>query len=93
MSSQVKEKLPRELDPRNPIARIGQLLDEGSAEFITEFDESGYLAATGTISGRRVVVFCSDATVMGGAMGVAGCKVVMKAYGRAMADRIPIVGI
>ena len=93
MSSQVKEKLPRELDPRNPIARIGQLVDEGSAEFITEFDESGYLAATGTISGRRVVVFCSDATVMGGAMGVAGCKVVMKAYGRAMADRIPIVGI
>ena len=49
MSSQVKEKLPRELDPRNPIARIGQLVDEGSAEFITEFDESGYLAATGNI--------------------------------------------
>lgn len=93
MTSQTKERLPRELDPRNPVARIGQLLDEGSAEFITELDESGYLAATGTIGGRRVVTFCSDATVMGGAMGVAGCKAVMKAYGRAMADRIPIVGI
>lgn len=89
----VKEKLPRDQDPRNPILRINQLLDPESVELITPFDESGFLAATGTIDGRRVVVFCSDATVMGGAMGVEGCKVVMKAYGRAMADRIPVIGI
>lgn len=93
MSTPTTEKLPRELDPRNPVARINALLDDRSVELITPFDDSGFLAATGTIGGRRVVTFCSDATVMGGAMGVEGCKVVMKAYHRAMADRIPIVGI
>ena len=93
MSTPVKEKLPRDLDPRNPVARLGELLDADSIDLITPFDDSGFLAATGTINGRRVVAFCSDATIMGGAMGVEGCKVVMKAYGRAMADRLPIVGV
>jgi len=51
------------------------------------------LAAVGTINGCRVVAFCSDATVMGGAMGVLGCEVVVKAYERALHDRIPIIGI
>ena len=88
-----KVRLPREEDPRNPNKRISALLDEGSVELITTDDDSGMLAAVGTIEGRRVVVFCSDATVMGGAIGVEGCKVVVKAYGRAMADRIPIVGV
>ena len=90
---QVKEKLPRELDPRNPNYRLGALLDEGSVELITPDDDSGMLAAIGTIGGCRVVAFCSDATVMGGAMGVQGCDVVVRAYERAMADRVPILGI
>ena len=89
----VKEKLPRELDPRNPNYRLQALLDEGSMELITPDDDSGMLAAVGTIEGCRVVAFCSDATVMGGAMGVQGCDVVVRAYERAMADRVPILGI
>jgi acetyl-CoA/propionyl-CoA carboxylase carboxyl transferase subunit len=88
-----KEKLPRELDPRNPNFRLQHLLDAGSVELITPDDDSGMLAAVGTINGCRVVAFCSDATVMGGAMGVQGCEVVVKAYERAMADRVPILGI
>ena len=40
-----------------------------------------------------MVAFCSDATVMGGAMGVDGCDVVVRAYERAMHDRVPILGI
>ena len=44
----------------------------------------------GTINGCRVVALCSDPTVMGGAMGMDGCDVVVRAYERAMHDRVPI---
>src|SRR3954453_19628661 len=50
-------------------------------------------AAQGTASGVPVVAFCSDGTVMGGAMGTDGCRVVVEAYERAVADGVPIVGI
>ena len=40
------------------------------------------LGATGTIHGTRTVAFCSDATVMGGAMGVDGCEAIVQAYRR-----------
>ena len=62
-------KPPRTEDPRYPVHRITALLDEGTMEPITPVDDSGMLAAVGRINGARVVVFCSDATVMGGAMG------------------------
>ena len=62
-------KLPREQDPRNPVTRLTALLDEGTLELITPDDDSGMLAAVGQVDGTRVVAFCSDATVMGGAMG------------------------
>jgi acetyl-CoA/propionyl-CoA carboxylase carboxyl transferase subunit len=88
-----KIKLPRDLDPRNPHLRLAALLDAGSVELITSDDDSGMLAATGMINGCRVVTFCSDPTVMGGAMGMDGCDVVVRAYERAMHDRVPIVGI
>ena len=92
-SSPKKEKLPRELDPRNPNFRLATLLDPGTVQLITDDDDSGMLAATGEIDGCRVVAFCSDPTVMGGAMGMQGCDVVVRAYERAMNDRVPILGI
>jgi acetyl-CoA/propionyl-CoA carboxylase carboxyl transferase subunit len=88
-----KIKLPRDQDPRNPNFRLRSLLDPGSIELITSDDDSGMLAATGSINGCRVVAFCSDPTVMGGAMGVEGCDVVVRAYERATHDRVPILGI
>ncbi len=88
-----KVKPPRDQDPRNPVTRLRALLDEGSLELITPDDDSGMLAAVGTINGSRVVAFCSDATVMGGAMGMQGCDVVVQAYERAMRDRVPVLGI
>jgi acetyl-CoA/propionyl-CoA carboxylase carboxyl transferase subunit len=84
---------PREQDPRNPNLRLAALLDEGSLELITDDDGSGMLAAVGAINGTHVVAFCSDATVMGGAMGQVGCRVVVRAYQRALADHAPIVGL
>lgn len=86
-------KLPRENDPRNPVKRLAALLDPGSLELISTDDDSGMLAAIGTVDGHDVVAFCSDATVMGGAMGDLGCRVVVDAYHRALSDRVPIIGL
>ena len=88
-----RTKVPREEDPRNPNHRLAAFFDEESLELITADDDSGMLAATGTVDGQPVVAFASDATVMGGAMGVAGCKVVVAAYERALADEVPVVGL
>jgi acetyl-CoA/propionyl-CoA carboxylase carboxyl transferase subunit len=46
-----KIKVPRDQDPRNPNFRLQALLDPGSVELITPDDDSGMLAATGTING------------------------------------------
>ncbi len=87
------KKLPRDQDPRNPVTRLKAFYDEGTLDLLTPDDDSGMLAAVGNVRGTRVVAFCSDATVMGGAMGEAGCDVVVQAYHRAMTDGLPIVGL
>ena len=92
-SAATKPKPDRATDPRNPRLRLAAFFDEGSLELITPEDDSGMLAAVGTCQGTPVAAFCSDATIMGGAMGVAGCKVILAAYERALADGIPVVGI
>jgi acetyl-CoA/propionyl-CoA carboxylase carboxyl transferase subunit len=89
----VPTKPPREDDPRHPLHRMGALLDEGSLELLTEDDGSGMLAARGLVDGRPVVAFCSDPTIMGGAMGEVGCKAVVVAYERALAEQVPVIGI
>ncbi len=86
-------KPSRDQDPRNPNARLAALFDEDTLELITEDDGSGMLAAVGRINGTHTVAFCSDATVMGGAMGEVGCKHVVQAYDRALADGAPIIGL
>ncbi|NLT29130.1 MAG: acyl-CoA carboxylase subunit beta, partial [Propionibacterium sp.] len=93
MTAPTATKPPRETDPRNPNLRLAALFDEGSVELISPDDGSGMLAAIGTINGAKAVSFCSDATVMGGAMGMDGCQVVVDAYQRAIADQVPIIGI
>lgn len=80
-------------DPRHPVSRFEALLDQGSLRLISDDDDSGMLAAVGTVHGTPVVAFCSDATVMGGAMGDVGCRVVVDAYHRALSDRVPIIGL
>ncbi len=88
-----QQKLPRDQDPRNPLTRLKALFDEGTVELISPDDDSGMLAAVGEVDGTRAVAFCSDATVMGGAMGDLGCRVVVDAYHRAMTDGSPIIGL
>lgn len=83
----------RASDPRNPRLRLAGFFDAGSVQLLSEEDDSGFLAARGLVRGAPVVAFASDATVMGGAMGVAGCSVILTAYERALAEGVPIVGL
>ena len=76
-------------DPRNPLTRLEQLFDPGTVELITEEDDWGLLAAIGRIEGATSVAFCSDATIQGGAMGEAGCEVIVVAYERALRRGLP----
>lgn len=83
----------REDDPRNPQHRLTALFDHGTVEFLSPCDDSGMLSAAGLVNGTRAVAFCSDATVMGGAMGDAGCRVAVEAYDRALTEGVPIIGL
>ena len=67
-----RPKIDRENDPRNPRKRLEAFFDDGELELITAEDTSGILCAVGPVRGIPVVVFCSDATIQGGAMGYAG---------------------
>ncbi len=80
-------------DPRHPRRRLEELFDAGTTELLTAEDDSGVLAAIGRIEGARSVAFCSDATVQGGAMGDAGCQVILAAYQRALDESCPVVGL
>ncbi|GAB3684682.1 acyl-CoA carboxylase subunit beta [Angustibacter aerolatus] len=82
-----------QLDPRDPGLRLATFFDDGSVELLTERDDSGMLAGRGTVDGTPAVAFVSDATIQGGAMGEAGCKAILVAYERALADGVPVVGL
>ncbi|HEX5493222.1 MAG TPA: carboxyl transferase domain-containing protein [Mycobacteriales bacterium] len=56
-------------------------------------DDSGVLAARGTVGGAPVVAFATDATRMGGAMGSQGCRRVVTAIDAAVRDRVPVLGL
>lgn len=86
-------KPPREEDPRHPLHRLNALFDAGSVELLSPLDDSGMLTAAGTVDGARAIAFCSDPTIMGGAMGDVGCRVVVEAYERAMDEQVPIIGL
>ena len=80
-------------DPRDPEDRLSRFFDDGSMELLVPRDTSGVLAARGRVSGSRAIAFCTDATVMGGAMGVDGCRHIVDAIDTALRERVPVVGI
>lgn len=81
------------LDPRSPQVRLEALVDPGSFRDLDSVKRSGAVAGRGTIAGSPVVVFASDPTVQGGAMGRDGCDSIVAAYDAAVAERLPIVGL
>jgi acetyl-CoA/propionyl-CoA carboxylase carboxyl transferase subunit len=92
MSNQ-QDRTSEQIDARDPQLRIEKILDAGTFSPLTDRDDSGMLAAFGTVSGKRVTVFATDATIQGGAMGEGGAQVILAAYADAMKHKNPIVGI
>lgn len=83
----------KSIDPRDPLLRLSNFFDDGRVEPLHERNQSGVFAATGTVNGLRTIAFCTDGTVMGGAMGIEGCAHIVNAYDTAIEEQSPIVGI
>src|ERR687887_2141049 len=82
-----------EIDPRDPVLRLEKLFDPGTMELILPRDDSGVVAARGRIDGSPAASYCTDATVMGGAMGSAGCRHIVDTIDLAVRERVPVIGL
>ena len=80
-------------DFRDPEVRLEQMLDDDSIEPLHPRDNSGMFAVRGRIDGTRVIVYCSDATKMGGALGSEGCAHIVDAIDMAVRERCPVIGV
>jgi acetyl-CoA/propionyl-CoA carboxylase carboxyl transferase subunit len=80
-------------DPRDPEDRLARFFDPGSMHPLAPRDTSGVLAARGTVAGSPAIAYCTDATIMGGAMGVDGCRHIVDAIDAALRERVPVVGV
>lgn len=93
LDSRVAGPVREEQDPRHPEVRLSALFDDGTFHALSPDDGSGAQAGTGRIEGMPVVAFASDPRVMGGAMGMANCEVIVHAYEHALRERLPVVGL
>ena len=84
---------PPEIDPRDPVLRLERLFDAGAVELLSPRDTSGVVCARGRVNGAAAIAYCSDATVMGGAMGVDGCRHIVDAIDLAVRERVPVIGL
>ena len=84
---------PTAPDPRDPEDRLERFFDPDSVELLAPRDTSGVVAARGLVHGSRAIAFCTDATVMGGAMGADGCRHIVDAIETAVSERVPVIGI
>jgi acetyl-CoA/propionyl-CoA carboxylase carboxyl transferase subunit len=51
------------------------------------------VAVTALVKGNKVVIFASDPTIKGGALGIEGSQVIVQAYRAAMGAQVPVIGI
>jgi len=79
--------------PRDPVLRLEALFDTGTLELIAPDAGTGAIAGTGLIDGTGAVAFASDPRVQGGAMGEAGCAVIITAYEEAVTRGVPVIGV
>jgi acetyl-CoA/propionyl-CoA carboxylase carboxyl transferase subunit len=84
---------PAEREARDPRHRIGRLLDAGSMRPLPGSESSGVGVATGLINGLEVLVYCTDGSRMGGAIGADECPRIARAIDLAARERLPVVGI
>jgi len=77
-----------------PTGRLASLLDSGSvAVWPGLVDGTGVLVADGSIDGSDVVVYITDQSVKGGALGAAGCADIVRAIDAAVSRDVPVVGV
>ncbi|MBV9162563.1 MAG: acyl-CoA carboxylase subunit beta [Pseudonocardiales bacterium] len=80
-------------DPRDPELRLECLFDPDTVVSLRPRDSSGAFAARGRIDGAKVIAYCTDATMMGGAMGSEGCRHIVEAIDTAIRERSPVIGL
>jgi acetyl-CoA/propionyl-CoA carboxylase carboxyl transferase subunit len=81
------------VDYRDPLVRLRVLFDQGTLRTLTGPDDSGVIGGRGEIDGTPTVAFATDATRMGGAMGVEGCRHIVDAIDTAVRERVPVIGL
>ena len=74
-------------DVRDPLHRMGLLLDAGSMRPLPAALDDGVGVAIGRIDGAPVVVYCTDGSRMGGAIGAAECPHIADAIDLAARER------
>ncbi len=84
---------PGALEYREPEARLQALFDQGTLRLATTPDDAGVLTARGEIDGTPAIAYATDATRMGGAMGVEGCRHIVDAIDAAVRERTPVIGL
>jgi acetyl-CoA/propionyl-CoA carboxylase carboxyl transferase subunit len=81
------------VDYRDPEVRLRALFDAGSLRLAATRDDSGVLWARGEVDGTPAIAYVTDATRMGGAMGIEGCQHVVDATDTAVRERVPVLGL
>jgi acetyl-CoA/propionyl-CoA carboxylase carboxyl transferase subunit len=82
-----------ETDHRDPELRLRHLFDRGTLRLLIPRNDSGVLYARGEVDGTPAIAYASDATRMGGALGVEGCRHVVDAIDTAVRERVPVIGL
>jgi acetyl-CoA/propionyl-CoA carboxylase carboxyl transferase subunit len=80
-------------DPRDPVARLERLLDQGSATVLGSAVGTEVVVAAGLVEGIPVVAYCSDSTTMAGALGATGAGQVVRAIELVVRRRCPVIGL
>lgn len=81
------------LDERAPLARLPRLLDNDTLTQLHDQDGIATTIVRGRIDGEKVVAFCTDATIKGGAIGIEECLRIRDAIELALADGVPVIGL
>lgn len=81
------------VDHRDPHVRLRALFDHDTLKLMLPPDGSGVLIGRGEIDGTPAIAYATDATRMGGAMGMEGCKHIVTAIDAAVQDRVPVIGL
>jgi acetyl-CoA/propionyl-CoA carboxylase carboxyl transferase subunit len=93
MTALMTQPLVDDRDHRDPAVRLSQLLDTGSLVGLPDGDRDGVYAVRGRVDGKPVIAYCTDGTIMAGAMGAQGCASIAQAIDLAIRERCPVIGV